>query len=134
MKLVRNEEVAWTNGSGYRKKVLLQERDVNQDGSLVQLVEIAPHTQVKDHYHKSCTEVFHVISGKGVFRIGGNQYDMEPGQTLTCEPFEVHSTENPFDFPFTYIVFKTNAVENDLYWCDSTDVHQNGQYILEGRV
>lgn len=117
MRLVRNEEVAWTNGSGYRKKILLKDQQINQQGGLVQLVEIPPHTQVKDHYHKSCTEVFHVISGKGTFWIDGKRIDLEPGQTLTCEPLEVHRTENPFDYPFTYIVFKTNAVENDLFWC-----------------
>ncbi|WP_305989648.1 cupin domain-containing protein [Roseibium sp. MMSF_3544] len=118
MKLVRNEDVSWIEGEGYRKKILLRGQDVNQDGGLVQLVEIAPHTEVKAHYHKSCTEVFHVLSGKGAFTIDGERIDLAPGQTLTCEPLEVHSTENPFDLPFTYIVFKTNAVENDLFWCD----------------
>ncbi|MEM8702306.1 MAG: cupin domain-containing protein [Pseudomonadota bacterium] len=118
MKLVRNEEIAWANGPGYRKKILLRDEEINMAGGLVQIVEIPPHTLVNEHFHKSCTEVFHVLSGKGVFRIEGREFTLEPGQTLTCEPLEVHSTENPYDFPFTYVVFKTNVVENDIFWCD----------------
>ena len=118
MKLVRNEDIAWANGPGYRKKILLRDTDINMDGGLVQIVEIPPHTLVNEHFHKSCTEVFHVLSGKGTFRIEGREFNLEPGQTLTCEPLEVHSTENPHDFPFTYVVFKTNVVDKDIFWCD----------------
>jgi len=34
MKLVRNEDVSWIEGEGYRKKILLRGQDVNQDGGL----------------------------------------------------------------------------------------------------
>ncbi|MCV0429637.1 MAG: cupin domain-containing protein [Roseibium sp.] len=117
MKLVSNSDVEWIVGEGYRKKILLRDDDVNLKGGLVQLVEIPPHTKVREHYHKSCTEVFHVLSGQGTFVIDETTINLAPGQTLTCEPYEVHSTENPFDEPFNYIVFKTNVVENDLFWC-----------------
>lgn len=118
MKLVRNEEVVWMNALGYREKTLVQDKDVNLTGGLVQLVEVPPHTEVKDHYHTSSTEVVHVLSGKGVFHIDGRRIELEPGQTLACEPFEVRSTDNPFDYPFTYIVFRTNSASNDRIWCE----------------
>jgi len=40
-------------------------------GTLTQLIEIASHTTVAKHYHRQCTEVFHIISGRGRFVIDG---------------------------------------------------------------
>ena len=108
--------VAWSEGEGYRKKILLRDQALNAPGTLVQIVEISPHTEVNDHHHESCTEVFHILKGQGTFNIDGKTFCLGPGDTLTCEPGEVHNTKNPHDEPFTYIVFKTNVVEDDLYW------------------
>ena len=116
MKFVDQADAEWIEGKDYRKKILLQGEDLNAPGTLVQIVEIAPHTEVANHYHKSCTEVFHVLSGKGTFEIDGKTVHLAPGDTLTCEPLEVHATRNPHDEPFRYVVFKTNVVEDDLFW------------------
>lgn len=108
----------WLQCPGYRKKILLNETDLNSKGGLIQLVEIAPNTSVAKHYHKHCTEVFHVISGRGTFEIDGNIINLEPGDTLTCEPNEIHSTHNMDDVAFLYVVVKTKAEPNDLYWVE----------------
>lgn len=107
----------WQKCAGYAKKILLTETELRCEGALVQLIEIAPHTSVADHYHEHCTEVFHVLHGSGRFTIDGRTFLLEPGDTLTCNPGEVHSTQNDGDEPFTYVVFKTNAVADDLHWC-----------------
>ena len=101
---------------GDAKKILLTAQDLLYDGALVQLVQIPPHTSVADHYHERCTEVFHVLTGRGRFIIDGRTIELEPGDTLTCHPGEMHSTQNDEDEPFTYVVFKTNAVADDLHW------------------
>jgi len=116
MRYIDQHTVPWTDGVGYRKKILLREDALNAPGTLVQIVELAPHTDVAEHYHKSCTEVFHVLAGQGTFDIDGKTIDLAVGDTLTCEPGEVHSTQNPHDSPFVYVVFKTNVVADDLYW------------------
>jgi len=106
----------WQHCAGYAKKVLLTADDLHCEGALVQLVEIPPQTSVADHYHEHCTEVFHVLAGSGRFTIDGRSVQLEPGDTLTCEPGEIHSTYNDADEPFLYAVFKTNAVAGDLHW------------------
>ena len=116
MRFIDQQTVPWTQGEGYRKKILLRDDALNAPGTLVQIVELGPQTEVDNHHHLSCTEVFHVLSGQGTFEIEGRAYHLRPGDTLTCEPGEVHNTRNPHEVPFTYIVFKTNVVENDLYW------------------
>ena len=114
--IVRRNDGSWVRGEGYRKKVLLREGALNSPGTLVQIVTIEPKTEVADHHHESCTEAFHVLSGRGSFDIDGDTYEVGPGDTLTCEPNEVHNTKNPHDEPFVYVVFKTNVVDSDLYW------------------
>ena len=115
-KLVRNDQVHWVTGKGYRKRVLLREDDLDCAGTLVQVVRIEPQTEVAKHHHESCTEAFHILSGSGVFTIDGTVYEVTPGDTLTCTPGEVHDTKNPYDVPLDYVVFKTNVVDDDLYW------------------
>ncbi len=119
MRHIPDTDGDWQQCAGYRKKVLLTEIDLNAPGTLVQIVEIAPRTAVAAHFHDHCTEVFHVTGGRGRFVIGGNTVDLEPGDTLTCEPNEVHETRNDGDVPFTYVVFKTNAVAGDMNWLDN---------------
>ena len=114
--LVRRNERPWMQGTGYRKQILLREDALHCSGTLVQIVVIDPSTEVAHHHHESCTEAFHVLSGSGTFEIDGEIFELGPGDTLTCEPNEVHNTKNPNDEPFVYIVFKTNVVENDLVW------------------
>lgn len=116
MRFIRQQDVPWIDGEGYRKRILLREDALNAPGTLVQIVEVAPHTEVADHHHRSCTEVFHILAGQGTFDIDGKTFAMQVGDTLTCEPGEVHNTKNPNDAPFIYVVFKTNVVDNDLFW------------------
>ena len=80
------------------------------------MVEIAPGTSVADHFHRHCTEVFHIVGGQGRFVIDGRTFDLRSGDTLTCEPGEIHSTHNDHDGPFIYVVFKTNVVSGDIVW------------------
>jgi len=118
MKHLPSSAGEWRQCSGYAKKMLLTEADLHAEGAVVQLIEIAPRTSVAEHYHKRCTEVFHVLAGYGTFLINGQTIHLRPGDTLTCEPGEVHNTTHPGDVPFTYIVFKTNAEPDDIYWVD----------------
>ena len=108
----------WIQGRGYRKKVLVCEHELHCPGALVQLVEIGPKTSVPFHYHKTSVEVFHVLDGRGVMTIEGVEYALSPGDTLTCEPPEMHSARNDATATWRYIVFKTNATRDDLYWVE----------------
>ena len=119
MKYLPQSAGDWLECPGYAKKILLTGDDLDAAGALVQIIEIAPHTEVADHYHEHCTEVFHVLAGCGTFVIDGRTVELEPGDTLTCQPREVHSTRNDGDQPFTYIVFKTNAQVGDIHWLAS---------------
>ena len=106
----------WIEGKGYKKQILSTGANLHQPGALIQRIVIAPKTEVALHYHKKTTEAFYILKGEGVMTISGNTFNLKPGDLLTCEPGEKHDAKNPYDISFEYIVFKTNVVENDLYW------------------
>lgn len=118
MKWIKADEGKWIQGKGYRKKVLLKKEDLHCDGALVQTVIIEPSTEVPSHYHAKMTEVFHILEGEGIMTISSKTFHLTPGDTLTCEPNEIHSAKNDSDQPFKYAVFKTNVEEGDIYWLE----------------
>ncbi|WP_299491171.1 cupin domain-containing protein [uncultured Shewanella sp.] len=107
----------WQLMKGYKKSVLLKgDQDLLVEGTLIQLLMIEPYTSVAAHYHEQTLEVFHITSGAGNMVIDGELFQLKKGDTLTCEPKIVHSSENPYSEPFEYIVIKTHWSEGDSIW------------------
>lgn len=118
MKCIKAGEGSWIAGKGYKKKILLKKDDLHCDGALVQTIVIEPLTEVPSHYHRKMTEVFHIIEGEGTMIISDKTFHLAPGDTLTCEPNEIHSAKNSSHQPFKYAVFKTNVEDGDIYWLE----------------
>ena len=116
MKFVKTTEKKWLERTGYSKKILLTEKDLKSKGNLVQLIKNKAQTQIKPHYHKEMTEIYHVIKGNAIVFCGDIRVRTQPGDTLLCEPGEVHGLENDTDEEFLIIVFKINAMDEDMYW------------------
>jgi len=117
MKYIPAEKRNWVEGQGYTKNILLKGvEDLHCEGALVQLLTIQPNATVPPHYHKKGLEVFYIIKGRGSMTINDEVIHLHEGDTLTCEPGEVHSAENPYDEPFEYIIFKTNWEAEDSIW------------------
>jgi len=119
MPYLKPTDYQWKEGRGYRKAVLLQDSHLQAPGTLVQIIEFAPQSSVPPHHHKTTLEVFHMLEGRGTMTVDGRQYDLIPGDTLTCEPPAIHDAANPHDTPWRFIVFKTNVTPDDLYWVES---------------
>ena len=116
MKYVKLGDKTWLVREGYSKKILLTEDDLKSKGNLVQVVRNKAHTEIKPHYHKQMTEVYHILKGNAVVFCGEKRVRAEPGDTLLCEPEEVHGLVNDTDEDFLFAVFKINAKDDDLIW------------------
>ena len=116
MKFVKIGEKEWLIRQGYSKKILLTEDDLKSKGNLVQIVKNEAHTEIKPHYHKEMTEVYHVLKGNAVVFCGDIRVRSQPGDTLLCEPGEVHGVVNDTDEDFQFAVFKINANDEDTVW------------------
>ncbi len=116
MKYVKLTEKGWLKRQGYSKKILLSEDDLKSKGNLVQIVKNEAHTEINPHYHKHMTEIYHILRGKALVFCGNTIVRAQPGDTLLCEPGEIHSLVNDTDEDFLFVVFKINAKDEDIIW------------------
>jgi quercetin dioxygenase-like cupin family protein len=116
MKFVKLTEKKWLERKGYYKKILLTEKDLKSKGNIVQIIKNQAHTEIKPHYHKNMTEIYHIIKGHASVFCGNTTVRVEPGDTLLCEPGEIHGLTNETDKDFLFVVFKINANDKDMYW------------------
>jgi len=116
VKYLKSNKGEWIHCKGYKKKVILDEKDLNCKGTLFQIIKINPKTEIKPHFHKKMTEVFFILKGNAIIFIEGKDYRLEPGDALVCHPGEVHGAKNDSNKEFEYAVFKTNVEENDSFW------------------
>jgi quercetin dioxygenase-like cupin family protein len=116
MKLVNINEKEWLHRQGYSKKILLTEDDLKSEGNVVQVVRNEAHTEIKPHYHERMIEIYHILQGNAIVFCGDLRTRVYPGDTLLCEPGEVHGVVNDTDEDFVFAVFKINAKDEDMYW------------------
>ena len=116
MKFVKLTEEGWLERQGYSKKILLTEEDLKSKGNIVQIVKNKAHTEIKPHFHKHMIEIYHIVKGNAVVFCGDTRVRTKPGDTLLCEPKEVHGLVNDTDEDFQFVVFKIDAKDEDMYW------------------
>ena len=116
MKFVKLEEKKWLHRKGYSKKILLSEEELKSKGNIVQIVKNEAHTEIKPHYHKRMTEIYHILKGSATVFCGDFRGEANPGDTLLCEPGEIHGLVNDKNDDFMFAVFKINAHDDDLIW------------------
>jgi quercetin dioxygenase-like cupin family protein len=116
MKFVKLDEKKWLKKKGYSKKILLSEEDLKSKGNIVQIVKNEAHTEIKPHYHKFMTEIYHILKGNAIVFCGDFREKAKTGDTLLCEPGEIHGLVNDTNEDFLFAVFKINAKDDDLIW------------------
>ena len=116
MKFVKITDKGWLERQGYSKKILFTEEDLKSKGNVVQILKNKAHTEIKPHYHIQMIEIYHILQGNAVVFCGDTRVRAHPGDTLLCEPGEVHGVVNDTDESFQFVVFKINAKDEDMYW------------------
>jgi quercetin dioxygenase-like cupin family protein len=116
MKLITIDEQNWIHLPGYRKNVLLTDKDMHNEGTCVQIVTIAPGETIPNHYHKTSYEVYCVLQGTCQLFVNNEQLSLESGSILLMEPGDIHQLHNNGVQEFLLMVFKTNAGLSDTFW------------------
>jgi len=116
MKFVKFTMEGWLERQGYSKKIVLNEKDLKSKGNIVQIVKNKAHTEIKPHFHKHMIEIYYIVKGNAVVFCGDSRIRTKPGDTLLCEPKEVHGLVNDTDEDFQFVVFKIDAKDEDMYW------------------
>ena len=53
------------------------------------MIELEPGLELGAHVH-NCDEVIYFLEGKGIFRVEGKEYEVEPGDSIYVRPNAVH--------------------------------------------
>jgi len=97
----------------YSKIIIFSSDDFEVPGHLLQVVTVRPHTRQRLHLHRQETEVFYVLEGQAVIKIGGEEFPAQPGDAFICSPGDRHSLWNQSGEDFRLVVFKINKPEED---------------------
>ncbi len=102
----------------YSKIIIFSSDDFEVPGHVLQVVTVPPHTRQRLHLHRQQTEIFYVLEGQAVIRIGGEEFPAQPGDAFICSPGDRHSLWNQSGEDFRLVVFKINKPEeDDTTWC-----------------
>ncbi|NER78785.1 MAG: cupin domain-containing protein [Leptolyngbya sp. SIO1D8] len=83
----------------------------------VHLVRVAPgYDSTEYHLHRGEEEFIYILSGRGVAEIGGETFEVKPGDFMGFPPDSLaHSMHNPFAEDLVYLMGGTNL---DYDVCD----------------
>ncbi|MCH9734040.1 MAG: cupin domain-containing protein [Actinomycetia bacterium] len=114
MKILRREQARKVAGEGYLKRILVPEESLGIPGSFIQEVSFRKGDVVRQHYHRTQTEVF-IALDEAHFEIDGEKVIMTPGDVVICEPGDVHG--NPvIPHDFRILVLKIDYRDDDTVW------------------
>lgn len=103
----------------YSKMIIFSADDFEEEGHLLQVVTVPPRTRQRLHFHREQIEVFYVLEGQALIRLGGEDFVARPGDAFVCSPGDKHSLWNESDEDFRLVVFKINTpAEDDTDWME----------------
>ncbi len=70
---------------------------------MVATVELDPGAAVGGHTHTGDEEVYHILSGKGLFTEDGKEFEVGPGDTAVTLNGHNHSILNTGDRPLVFL-------------------------------
>ncbi len=72
----------------------------------IHLIRIEPGRDTTTHHsHEADEEFVYILSGRGIARIGDEEYELEPGDFMGFPtPSPAHSMSNPFETDLVYLV------------------------------
>lgn len=101
----------------------------------VHLVRLAPgQDSTQHHYHDADEEFLYVVSGRGIARIGGDEFEVGPGDFMGFPaPSPAHSLHNPFAEDLVYLMGgernAVDAVHYPLIRRTMTKAHGKRQWV-----
>ena len=105
----------WIPSTGYYRKVLLSEKELESPGNVVQLLKVEAGGRIVPHHHGRTAEIFYVLKGQVILFVGDNDSLRRPGDIIFCKPNERHGIVNDSNSAFVVIVFLLNAAKDDTY-------------------
>lgn len=120
MKKINLDDAEWQGRFAHKKALLFNETDLDAKGSKIQIIKIEPNSEIKPHYHKIRTEVFCVLKGNGIIRLGDEEIQTKVNDFFLCKPNSVHAFRNTSNEDFIVLVMRTNDTgDSDMLWTEN---------------
>lgn len=74
---------------------------------------VAPGARTTLHYHGATEEIYHITQGTGRMTLGGETFDVKPGDTVCIPPGSAHCIENIGGDPLKIFCACTPAYSHD---------------------
>lgn len=74
----------------------------NRNQSLAEAT-VPPGTNTFAHVHAVSEELYHVVSGQGMMRLGDETFPIAPGETVHIPPGTIHALENTGAVPLVVL-------------------------------
>ena len=115
MKFVPSESKHREDKQGYSKKIILDEKELNNPWSLVQHIKIKAWETTASHSHKIQTEIFYLLDDNWYRIVNGEEIHPKKWDVLVIEPNDKHTVIANKTADYIYLAFKIKYDPNDLY-------------------
>lgn len=103
MKVIRTSElepIVPPDGSEVRE--IARPPDSARNQSLAEAT-IRPGGETAEHFHRASEEIYHFVSGAGRMRLGDDESEVRPGETVVIPPGTRHKLWNPGNDPLVLL-------------------------------
>jgi len=85
---------AFTTKDGSEIRELLAHRNSCIRQQSLAEARVAPGQKTTPHYHPQTEEIYYLLEGTGLMRIGDDLHDVRPGDAIAIPPGAIHAIEN----------------------------------------
>ena len=98
------EEVGVTHNSDIKKRIMITAGEFGNIMSFGRAVFV-PSQSTSAHVHPDMTEVFFILSGRGVFHTKTENIEVEKDDYISIPAGQIHWQSNPFEQPLELLYF-----------------------------
>ena len=117
MRLRRLSEAASEERGRLRSHFLLDAGDLGSRNLTVTWVDVPPGGEQRAHSHADSEQVYVIVRGRGLMRVGDEQESVETGDLVFIPPKTGHAIRNDGDEPLVYVSATSPPFDRDaLKW------------------
>ncbi|MEK6234677.1 MAG: cupin domain-containing protein [Planctomycetales bacterium] len=111
---------AFTTKDGSEIRELLAHRNSSIRNQSLAEARLPPGKSTEPHYHPRTEEIYYVLRGRGLMRIGSESREVGPGDAVAIPPGARHQITNPGDEPLVFLCCCAPCYEHeDVVMVDS---------------
>jgi mannose-6-phosphate isomerase-like protein (cupin superfamily) len=99
----RDMELVVNKTNGRHSTLIVTEEDMGAKGFIVGVHTMDPGGGAPEHVHEKEQEAMYFFSGKGIARVGGTEFNIEPDSVMLAPPGAKHSIRNTGDQPLRFV-------------------------------